>query len=373
MRILLVATVQSHICQFHLPLIKMLKEEGHTVEVAAKNNLDIKPGLSLELADKVYDIPFARSPFAKTNLKALKQMKQLLSENHYDVIHCNTPMGGVITRLAGKKSRKNGTKIIYTAHGFHFFNGAPKKNWLMYYPMEWWLSHRTDLLICINKEDYNRACKKFHAKRTEYVRGVGFDANRCVKSHTKEEARQLLGIEPDAKVLFSIGELNARKNHQVTIKAIAKLNDEKIKWFVAGNGPMEDELKQLVKTEGVENSAVFLGYTRKITQYFEAADIFVFPSLQEGLPIALMETMSFGLPVVASDIRGTNDLICDGDGGFLLGKYDSDGFAEKIRVLLEDPELAEKFSKRNQLVAKDFEIPPVIEHMKRLYAEMGVK
>ena len=172
-KVLLVATVQSHICQFHLPLIDLLHEKGYEGHVAAKNNLKEKRGLKLERADKVFEVPFERSPFKKQNITAYKMLKKIINENHYNIIHCNTPMGGVLSRLAGKKERKQGTKIIYTAHGFHFFKGAPLKNWMIYYPIEKYLSKYTDCIITMNQEDYKIASKKFKKTNVEYTHGVG--------------------------------------------------------------------------------------------------------------------------------------------------------------------------------------------------------
>lgn len=154
MKVLLTATVQSHICQFHKPLAEVLHEHGCEVHVAARDNLAEKNGLKLDFVDKVFNVPFARSPKSLDNIKAYRQLKKIIDEGGYDVIHCNTPMGGVVTRLAARKARKKGTKVFYTAYGFHFYQGAPKKNWIVFYPIEKFFSRLTDKLITITAEDY---------------------------------------------------------------------------------------------------------------------------------------------------------------------------------------------------------------------------
>ena len=179
MKVLLTATVQSHICQFHKPLVEVLHEHGCEVHVAARDNLAEKNGLKLDFVEKVFNVSFARSPKSKDNLHAFKELKRIINEEDYDVIHCNTPMGGIVTRLAAKKARKNGTKIYYTAHGFHFYKGAPKKNWVIYYPIEKFFSRMTDKLITITKEDYELAKRKFHCE-VEYIHGVGVDTKKLV-------------------------------------------------------------------------------------------------------------------------------------------------------------------------------------------------
>lgn len=175
-KILFTATVQSHICLFHLHVMKMLKEKyGCEIHVAARDNLMEKKGLQLDYYDKAFSIPFTRSPISKNNIKAYKMLKNLIKENDYDVIHCNTPVGGILSRMAAKSVGKKDLKVIYTAHGFHFFKGAPKKNWVLFYTLEKYFSKFTDVLITINKEDYNIAKQKFKAKKIEYVPGIGVD------------------------------------------------------------------------------------------------------------------------------------------------------------------------------------------------------
>ena len=147
-KVLFTATVDSHILQFHLPFLKMFKENGYEVHVATNGDE------SIPFCDKKIKISFERSPFKINNLKAIGQLRKVINEEQYDIIHTHTPMGSVVTRLAAKQARKkNNTRVIYTAHGFHFFKGAPILNWLVFYPVEKWLAKYTDTLITINKED----------------------------------------------------------------------------------------------------------------------------------------------------------------------------------------------------------------------------
>src|SRR5690554_1050606 len=187
-KVLIVATVQSHVAQFHKEFINILKKNGYIVEVAARNNLREKNGLSLVEPNKIYDIPFSRSPFGKSNVKAYKMLKEIIKTNSYDVIHCHTPMGGVLTRLAAKNVNAK-SKVFYTAHGFHFYKGASLKNWLMYYPVEKKLSKYTDIIFTINQEDFEIANKKFKCKKVIKTNGVGFNKERlhCEKKIELDE------------------------------------------------------------------------------------------------------------------------------------------------------------------------------------------
>ena len=176
MKVLFVATVRSHIGQFHMPFIRELVRRGCRVEAAFKDNSADKPGLDLSGIAHTYEVPFSRSPYSVDNLKAYQVLKKIIDEGRYDAIHCHTPMGAVVTRLAARDARKRGTKVIYTAHGFHFYNGAARKNWLLFYPVEKALAKDTDCLITINSEDYNTAkARQFAAGRLELVNGVGVD------------------------------------------------------------------------------------------------------------------------------------------------------------------------------------------------------
>ena len=229
-KVLLVATVQSHIGQFHRPLAEVLHNHGYEVHVAAHDNLYLKNGLKLDFADKVFDVPFSRSPKSKDNIEAYKLLKQILDNDHYEVVHCNTPMGGFVTRLAARNARKKGTKVFYTAHGFHFYDGAPKKNWLIYYPIERFFSRMTDTLITITREDYKLASEKFHC-HIEHMHGVGVDGKRYFKVSAEEKIamREKMGYPVTQKLILCIGELNQNKNQTMAIKAMHKIVEPQIR------------------------------------------------------------------------------------------------------------------------------------------------
>ena len=203
MKVLLTATVQSHICQFHKPLVEVLHAHGCEVHVAARDNLAEKNGLKLDFVEKVYDVPFSRSPKSMDNVKAYRQLERIIDEIDYDIVHCNTPMGGIVTRLAARKARKNGTKVYYTAHGFHFYKGAAKKNWIVFYPIEKFFSRLTDKLITITAEDYKLASQKFHCQ-VERIHGVGVDETRYfpVDDVTKKKLRNEMGYGEEQKIVL---------------------------------------------------------------------------------------------------------------------------------------------------------------------------
>lgn len=309
-KVLFTATVvKTHINVFHLPYLKWFKEHGYEVHVAAKNDFINEPCI-IQNCDKYYDIKFARFPFSKVNINAYKELKKLIQENNYDIIHCHTPVAGVLTRLAARKNKN--TTVIYTAHGFHFFKGAPLLNWLIYYPVERFCARFTDKLITINKEDYERA-KRFSLRKNGkvfYVSGVGINLEKIqnLKVNVKQKKTEI-GILEDIPVLLSVGELIKRKNHETVLKALSQIKDKNFIYLICGRGILMEYLQNLTKQLGLESEVKFLGFRKDIVEICKTADLFIFPSYQEGLPVALMEAMAAGLPVIASNVRGNRDLI----------------------------------------------------------------
>lgn len=381
MNALVIASTASMIDQFNMPNIRLLIELGYTVYVACNfkdgNTCSDKQIENLKIILKSINVEYIHIDFDRNvynfvqNNKAYRQIKKIIHEHHFNIIHCHTPIGSVLTRLAARKYRKQGTKVIYTAHGFHFFKGAPLKNWLLYYPVEWLCSFFTDELITINKEDYARAQKHMHAKHITYIPGVGVDTKKFAPNLLPMEEKVLkraeLGVKDGEKMLLSVGELISRKNHESVIRALAKLNDPKIKYFICGNGGLKDELENLSKELKLSDNITFLGYRTDISALCECADLFVFPSLQEGLSVALMEAIASKTPVICSNIRGNTDLI---KGHALFDAKNILEISERIEEYLHKDNSEE--TERNFSTLKKFDLENVSEEMKALYLEKRV-
>lgn len=365
LKILYVTTISNTINAFLLPHIKMLVQEGHQVDVACNIVRPISEEL-IKLGCKVFRTEFQRTPLSESNFVAYKKLKKLIIEEKYNLIHTHTPVASACVRLACRKMKD--VKVVYTAHGFHFYKGAPLKNWLIYFFIEKWLSRYTDMIITINKEDYLRAKKLFKAKRIEYIPGIGFDTSRLMVTVDKSKKRKELGIPEDSFIILSIGELNKNKNHQVVIKAIAKLNIPDIYYLVCGNGAMKDYLRKMTKELAIEKKVKLLGYRYDIAEILKCADVFAFPSFREGLSVALMEAMASGLPIVCSNIRGNSDLVEDKLGGFLVEPYNVNGFSNAIEVLYNSKELRKRFGNYNVKSISKYSIENVIKEMKILYS-----
>ena len=366
-KVLLVATVQSHICQFHKPLVEVLHENGVEVHVAARDNLAEKNGLKLDFAEKIFDVPFQRSPFSLKNIKAFKILKKIINEGEYDVIHCNTPVAGILTRMAAKKARKHGTKVFYTAHGFHFYKGAPKKNWLIWYPIEKYFAKKCDTLITITEDDYKLVKEKFKTN-VVHMHGVGVDEKRyrSVSDEENLKMRHAEGLKEDDFVLLCTGELNDNKNQKTLISAAALLQDQipNLKVLLAGNGPKEHELKQQVKNSHLENLVRFLGYRTDLENIVPCVDLVVSCSRREGLPLNIIEAMLCKKPIVASYNRGHKELIEDCKNGFLVPACDTDCLADKIYYVYS---ICPQLSDYGYHMAKNFTYDSVKFELKEIY------
>lgn len=382
-RVLVLASVASMIDQFNIPNIKLLQSLGATVDVACnfKDGSTCTDEVVLKLRKQLksmgvrcFQIDFARSvTHIFQNVRAFKQVKKLMDDNNYTFVHCHSPIGGIVGRIAGYLSK---TKVIYTAHGFHFYKGAPKKNWLLFYPAEKICSYMTDVLITINKEDYSLAKQRMKAKKVEYLPGIGINLNKFNDKTCDNLLKEKLGCKSDEIMLLSVGELSTRKNHEVVIKSLVKLKNEdeslfnRIKYFIVGKGDLENYLLSIIKDNNLENNVHLLGFRSDVDELLRATDVFVFPSLQEGLPVALMEAMASGLPVIASRIRGNTDLIENGKGGFLVSSNDVMGFEKCIRKLVKNPDYFKNMKSINLSTIKGFSDTIIIKKTEKIYSDL---
>ena len=377
-RTLVLASVASMIDLFNKDNLLILEKLGVKIDVAA--NFQEGSITSQERVNEfrqelvcrdieVIDIPCPRSIFRiRDIIRSYKLIKRATSERHYRIVHCHSPIGGVIARLACKDVRNKGTKVVYTAHGFHFFRGASFMNWAIFYPIEKVCSIMTDVLITINNEDYKRALL-WNTCRVELVPGIGVHTEEFRSEDVdRVKLRKEFGFTDDDFVFMSTGQVSVRKNHEVIIRAIAEIPNPKVKYLIVGFGELEEKHKSLVKELGIEERVVFAGYRGDVKKLLHIVDAYAFPSLQEGLPVALMEAMSIGLPIVCSKIRGNVDLIENGQGGYLYDCYDVKGFADGMQKILSGD--GAKMGKINIETMKRFDIKAVNSCMYKLYSEL---
>lgn len=350
-RILFCATVDYHFRVFHLPYLKWFKDQGWDVHVAASGHEE------LPFVDEKYHIPIQRSPFHLQNIKAYGSLKTIIERNRYNIIHCHTPMGGVLARLASRHARKDHTKVIYTAHGFHFCKGSPLKNWMIYYPIEKCLSRFTDCLITINEEDYKRAVNHhFKANQIEHVHGVGVNTDRYtpVAEFQRAVLRAKYHFSNDAFLMFYAAEFNKNKNQKILIEALALAKEHvpNAKLLFAGEGPLLNECRQLADDLGLGKMVRFLGYRNDIESLLKMSDVSVASSLREGLPVNVLEAMACNLPIIAVENRGHRELVFNNKNGWLVSN-NAEEISKKMIKLAMDKDLRGKFGNNSRKIVID--------------------
>lgn len=377
-KVLFVATVvKTHIMQFHIPYLKLFQEMGWETAVASRNDYENPTDCVIPYCDTYYDIPFERLPWKPQNWQAYRMLKAIIDREHFDIIHCHTPVGALIARLAALDARKKGTRVIYTAHGFHFFTGAPLKNWLLFYPPERLLAPVTDVLITINREDYARAQKRLPAKRIEYVPGVGIDTGKFRNLQIDRQAkRRALGFGEADFLLLTVAEMTPNKNHITVLKALAALKDRAefahIHYLIVGRGEMWSSLEESAKTLEIADHVHFLGYRTDAPELYRCCDLFVFMTFREGLSVALMEAMSGAMPIICTKIRGNTDLIDDGVSGRFC-ENTPQALGEMLLREYADPEERKRLGQAAAEKAVLFDEKTVHAQMKRIYFGEGVQ
>ena len=343
-KILFVASVTRHIKTFHIPYLKYFKDKGYEVHVASNGDEKI------DFCDKHFNLSFERSPFKLNNLKAYKKLKEIINKGEYEIVHCHTPVASILTRKAARKMRKRiGTKVIYTAHGFHFFKGAPLKNWLMYYPIEKKFAKDTDILITINEEDYALAVRKLKAKRIEHVHGIGVNSKKFmfdISESERDEKCANLTVQPLDFLITYVAELNNNKNQMMLLEAMKKLVAEypNIKLLLAGDGVNKEKYEKYIKENKLQSNVLLLGYRTDIPMLLKLSDLYVATSKREGLPVNIVEAMISGLPVVATDSRGQRELVSDGENGYIVKIGDVNDLAAKIKNVYLDYRIRERIT-----------------------------
>lgn len=367
-KILFVANVHKHFTAFHLPYIKLLREQGHEVHVAANGMDEI-----IDVANRQILIPFGRSPFDRRNYNAFFQLKNLIETEKYDLVTCHTSIASTITRLACIKNRRHRkTKLLYTVHGFQFSRYTSLKSWLMYYPMEKFLSRFTDGMVTINNEDFNLIItRKFRNKDTFLINGIGVNGARLSNSLQTDKValRNEYGYTNNDFILIYIAEFINRKNHIFFINSAKILKSEipELKILFVGKGQLMDKMQKNTEENDLSDVISFLGFRKDIGNLIRISDIGISASKIEGLPMNISEEQLMGLPVVATHDKGHEELIQHGFNGFLYHQNDKIKFIEYIKSLYIDKEMRNRMGRNASEYVKKFDISVSLCQMDEIY------
>lgn len=365
-KIMMITTTDNMIWQFLIPHIKYLQSQGNIVECVCSKTGFWFDELRDKFGFKMHEIDFQRNPFKLKNIKAYKQLKELQTREKFDLVYCQQPVGGLMGRLIGRKFK---IPVIYTAHGFQFLKGNnPLKNFL-FRTVEKWLAKKTDVLITINEEDY-KAIQKWKAKKKYKISGIGFDINKYDNTpFDKAEFKQSLGLK-DEFIILTVAEFSPGKNYNTILKTVSELKDKNIKLISCGRGKCEEEIKNQIKELGIQDKVSLLGYRKDINKIMQISDIFFLPSHREGLCLSMIEAMSFGLPIITSNVRGCQDLVNHKKNGFIGEKDDYIYFAKVINNLIEDSELKQEMGQQSLNMAPEYGIENVKNQLENIYNEI---
>ena len=365
-KILFTANTLRHLYLCHMPYLKYFKALGYEVHTASDDDK------KLDCVDKAFKLSIKRTPYSLKNIKAIFEMKKILKDNHYDIIHTHTPMGAVVTRVAAMASRKKGTKVMYTAHGFHFFKKCPILYYVLYYPIEKILSKYTDVLITINEEDYNFAKKHFKTN-VKCVPGVGFNEEKFSSRLTKKEQavfRQNVGLDKNDYIISYVAEISKRKRHDYLLKTISKMDITNEKFLFIGDDSKIKLIEKLIKKYNLSNVVKIIGFNDDVSKYLDISDLIVSVSRQEGLPLNVMEAMYKEKPIIVTDCRGNRDLIKNKDNGLVVSLNDKDELIDAILYLKNNNDVVLRFGNRNRNVVRRYSISAILPKMKKIYGEI---
>lgn len=354
-KILYCASNDIHIKNFHIPYLKYFKENGFEVHLLSHGHM------SFPYVDVKYDIPFKKSILSAKNIQAISEVKNILRQNQYDIISIHTALAGAIVRPAVLLSEKRSTRVIYTSHGYFFWNGGPFVNWLKYLIPEKVCSIVTDSIMAMNQEDFDLARKyKLCKGDVELIPGMGVDLNRfkpCGLDRA-QNLRQNFRINNDDFLAVYPAEMSKRKNHKELLKAFAMFLEKvpKGRLLLPGEGQLMEENIALADKLNILERVIFPRYVDNMEEIYTMCDIAVSSAVSEGLPLNIIEAMACGLPVVASRIRGHSDLIEDKINGYLYTLGDSKSLLWALEECYRAKETFKNISIRNILKAEKYSL-----------------
>lgn len=369
-KILFIATVENHILNIHMPFINHFKDNGYTVHVAT--NLGARRDEFKEHDVICHQVDFSRSPYSLSVVTAFKQLLRLMRAQNFALVHVHTPVGAFLGRLAARLTKTG--PVLYTVHGFHFYQGAPLINWLIYYPLERLAARWTDGMVVMNREDLQLAQSSLLRRNNTVYRahGVGLSLDEyriSEKGARREKLREQLGCKDEDTLIITIAEFNKNKNQIQLVKALQQIlkRQKNVCLLLVGAGKQELRLKKLAHKLGVGKKVMFLGYRRDIPELLHISDIFALTSLREGLPRSVMEAMAAGKPVVATDIRGHRDLIQNNVNGFLVPINNVAKTSEAILKLITQREMALEMGGKGREIIAPYAIENVLKEMAAIY------
>lgn len=362
MKVLFTASTYSHIAHFHLPYLEWFHNQGWTVHTACGGVPVDLPG-----TDDTFQLPFEKKMSSPKNFYTARALRALITGEQYDLVVTHTSLAAFFTRLAVKGLRRR-PRVINMVHGYLFDGDTPALRRNVLLAAERMTAAQTDLLLVMNRWDYGLAKKYKLGREISFIPGIGLDVSRLdtPTEEVRTAMRERCGIPADAFVLLYPAEFSKRKSQTVLLRALERLPGE-VYLLLPGDGALLSECKSLAQAWGLSDRVIFPGHIREMSPWYAAADAAVSASRSEGLPFNIMEAMYMGLPVVASAVKGHEDLISDGETGLLYPYGDDGSCAGRIRELLSSPDLRRKLGKQAHEASLPFTLERVFPQVKAHY------
>jgi glycosyltransferase involved in cell wall biosynthesis len=372
-KLLFVTTIAATLRAFLLPLATHFRALGWQVDALAAGATTC--GECVDNFDRVFDASWGRDVFAFwANARGGAILREVVQRGDYDIIHLHTPIASMVGRLA-LHSRKRRPRVIYTAHGFHFYQGGAWGRNLAFIAMEKFAGYWTDALVVINDEDLQSARRLdlVPKERIFYMPGIGVDVERFTPTLSSINARERLRLDLEIKsgetVFMQVADFIPRKRHADLIRAFAEIEEGSPKLLLAGDGPERSVMQRLAHELGVLDRVKFLGMRSDISELLHIVDALLLVSCQEGLPRSVLEAMAVGKPVIGTAVRGTRDLIEDG-AGLLVPVGDVGAIADAMRRIIREPEQAHQMGRRGRELASQYDVRRIVESHARLYEQV---
>lgn len=360
-KVLITASTYSHIKNFHLPYLRAFYDAGWEIHVACGGTPD-----AVYYAAQTLSLPFEKKMTSPANFRAARLLRRKMEQERYDLVICHTSLAAFFTRLAvaGVKPRP---RVINMSHGYLFDDNSPAMKRFLLLTAERITARRTDLLLTMNQYDYRTAVKYRLGKQIANVPGIGVDFSRLTRLGRVEvhELRQRLNLKARDFVLVYAAEFSKRKSQSTLIQAMPLLPRNTV-LLLPGDGVLRKKCMELAKKLGVSDRVRFPGHVDKMSAWYAVADVAVTSSRSEGLPFNVMESMYMGLPVVASKVKGHEDLISNGETGLMFPYGDYIACARQIQKLYDQPVMCQVLGEnaQEQMDAYSLEqvLPIVLEH-----------
>lgn len=325
----------------------------------------------------LYSKSLQRAISPKKDIMAFWELYRLFRQHRFDVVHSHSSKTGVIGRLAAKFAGV--PMIVHTVHGFAFPAAKNRVEKFIYFAMEWLGTKCSDKIICLHEADRDIAKVKLGARDSQLVilpNGVNTKRFAPASPKVKKELREQLSTANDVIIVGMVGRLWRQKNPQIFVDAAISLLTDGVNahFLLVGDGELKTTLEQKVKQSGFTENIHFLGWRSDIPQLLKALDIFVLPSLWEGMPLAILEAQATGLPCVVSNIQGNNHLISSNVDGLLFDLDKPTQLTENIRYLINDGQLRIQYgvSGRGKIL-QEHDVDKRIKNIAELYSANRAK